>query len=53
MLIALLVSIFITEPYKSPEATVSTGDFEAVWLPPGWTGPWVAIPDGEQRGLGR
>jgi len=53
MLIALLLSIFIPKIDNLPQATVSTGEMEAVWLPPEWDGPWVAIPDGEQRGLGK
>lgn len=53
MFISLLLSLFIPTTSVEPIVVVSDEDFEAVWLPPGWAGPWVAIPEGDQTGLGQ
>lgn len=53
MFISLLLSLFVPEVTVEPIVFTPAEDFEAVWLPPGWTGPWVAIPEGDQTGLGQ
>jgi len=45
-MIALLISLLTTriEDLHSADARVEVGDIEAVWVPDGWIGPYVAYP---------
>jgi len=53
MLISLLLSLFVRSSEIDPIVIVPEEEFEAVWIPAGWSGPWVAIPSGDETGLGQ
>jgi len=43
-MITLLLALLLSTPLNIPQAKVTVGTPEAVFVPAGWTGPVVAAP---------
>jgi hypothetical protein len=43
-MITLLLTLLLSTPLNIPQAKITVGTPEAVFVPAGWTGPVVAAP---------